>query len=404
MLFSYIRIDTNGQQYKEKVEADNLEDAKRKLLSRNIWYKNLRTINQNPFESFSALFRKKLSYPILAQLSRNLSIYLNAGIPLLSAIKLTANQIESKRTKEFLQICTKSLEEGNTLYISLEKQKVVKLPDFYKHALKVAEESGTLSKVLKEISDYLHRLDSVQKRINQALIYPLFIIILAIFMVSFMLSVVVPKITEIFTGLNQKLPTITQFVINLGAFLEVYWLSLFMVLLASILIVKWALNRFFWFRITIDKASLKIPIYKKILSSWELARFAYISSILLQSGITFIHAIKLAAQTISNSFIKKEFEIAIEDVVEGKKLSQALSKSNYKLDNSFLQAIALGEETGEVSNVLKHLSELYLEENNDRINTFLSLLEPALILIVGLIIGVIVTAMLLPIFSMNFAI
>lgn len=403
MLFSYIRIDTNGQQYKEKIEADHLEDAKRRLLSRNIWYKSLRKINQNPFESFFALFRKKLSYPILAQLSRNLSIYLNAGIPLLSAIKLTANQIESKRTKEFLQICAKSLEEGNTLFISLEKQQVVKLPDFYKHALKVAEESGTLSKVLKEISDYLHRLDSVQKRINQALIYPLFIIILAIFMVSFMLSVVVPKITEIFTGLNQKLPTITQFVINLGAFLEAYWLSLFMVLIASILMVKWALNRFFWFRITIDKALLKIPIYKKILSSWELARFAYISSILLQSGITFIHAIKLAAQTISNSFIKREFEIAIEDVVEGKKLSQALFKSNYKLDNSFLQAIALGEETGEVSNVLKHLSELYLEENNDRINIFLSLLEPALILVVGLIIGVIVTAMLLPIFSMNFA-
>ena len=155
---------------------------------------------------------------------------------------------------------------------------------------------------------------------------------------------------------------------------------------------------------SIDKTLLKIPIYKKILSSWELARFAYISSILLQSGITFIHAINLATQTISNSFIKREFEIAIEDVIEGKKLSQALFKSNYKLDNSFLQTIALGEETGEVSNVLKHLSELYLEENNDRINIFLSLLEPALILIVGLIIGVIVTAMLLPIFSMNFAI
>jgi len=222
-------------------------------------------------------------------------------------------------------------------------------------------------------------------------------------MVSFMLSVVVPKITEIFTGLNQKLPTITQFVINLGAFLEAYWFSLCMVLFASILIVKWALNRFFWFRIAMDKTLLKIPIYKKVLSSWELARFAYISSILLQSGITFIHAIKLAAQTISNSFIKREFEIAIEDVVEGKKLSQALCKSSYKIDNSFLQAIALGEETGEVSNVLKHLSELYLEENNDRINIFLSLLEPALILIVGLIIGIIVTAMLLPIFSMNFA-
>jgi general secretion pathway protein F/type IV pilus assembly protein PilC len=146
---------------------------------------------------------------------------------------------------------------------------------------------------------------------------------------------------------------------------------------------------------------LKIPFFGKLLESSELGRFSYISSVLIKSGVPFVQTINLAAKILKNSVVRELFEGASNKVVEGGKLSNALINSKYKIDQSFIQAIALGEETSEVSPILSNLSELYFEENRDKLAVFLSLLEPFLMLIVGGIIGFIVTAMLLPIFSMN---
>lgn len=404
MVFSYIRIDTKGQQYKEKVEALSLQEAQEKLQARGIWYKKLKPAFQTRLLNVPTLFQKKVAYKQLAGLSRNLSIYLKAGVPILTAINLTKNQQDNRLSQRFLESIAQSLEEGSSLYVAMETQKVLGLPDFYKYSLKVAEESGTLQQVLEELATYMYNLDSVQKRINQALIYPGFIITLAVLMISFMLSVVVPKITQIFDSLDQELPDITQFVIASGEFFEHYWLVLSMVVIALVLFIRLIYKKVQWYRLLVDRMLLKIPVYSKVLSTWELARFSYIASILVHSGITFIHAVKLATNTIGNAHIKKQFEEATADVVEGKKLSQALLASGFSLDASFLQAIALGEETSEIDSILKSLSELYLQENNDRITVFLSLFEPVLILFVGVTIGIIVTAMLLPIFSMDFGI
>jgi general secretion pathway protein F/type IV pilus assembly protein PilC len=146
---------------------------------------------------------------------------------------------------------------------------------------------------------------------------------------------------------------------------------------------------------------LKIPLFGNLTESSELARFSYISSVLIRSGVPFVQTINLAAKILKNSVIKETFEKASKKVVEGGKLSTALHNANYPINSSFVQAIALGEETSEVSAILQNLSELYFEENKDKINMLLSLLEPVLMLFVGGTIGFIVTAMLLPIFSMN---
>jgi general secretion pathway protein F/type IV pilus assembly protein PilC len=151
----------------------------------------------------------------------------------------------------------------------------------------------------------------------------------------------------------------------------------------------------------IHKIALKLPLFRKIIISKELGRFAYLTSTLVKSGVNYINAVELAANTVDNEVIKKSFKTALAEVVEGKKLSRSLIKAGFDYDKSFIQAIALAEETSEMAEILDNLSEIYIEENEARINTFLSLLEPVLIVFVGGVIGFIVTALLLPMFNMN---
>jgi len=146
---------------------------------------------------------------------------------------------------------------------------------------------------------------------------------------------------------------------------------------------------------------LKMPLIGAIVMKRELASFSYMASLLIKSGIPIAQVINLSSNILKNSVIKEVFMQASSQVVEGKRLSTALANSSYPPMESFLQAIALGEETSEVESVMKNLSQLYFEENHDKVTLLLSLLEPVMMLIVGGIIGFIVAAMLLPIFSMN---
>jgi general secretion pathway protein F/type IV pilus assembly protein PilC len=146
---------------------------------------------------------------------------------------------------------------------------------------------------------------------------------------------------------------------------------------------------------------LTLPLFGSIALKSELARFAYMASLLTRSGVPFVQTINLSANILNNRVIKELFVGASKKVVEGKLLSKALSESGKKLDNAFVQAVALGEETSQIQNVLTNISELYFEENRDKISLLLTLLEPALMLFVGGSIGFIVAAMLLPIFSMS---
>jgi len=317
-------------------------------------------------------------------------------------LKLAKNQYEQNRKlSAFLSSLITLLDEGKSFFQALESQSIIELPDFYKQSIKVSENSGILQEVLLELSIFLKEQSRINKQIQNAFAYPSFIIVVSLFMVAFMITFVVPKITGIFEQLGQELPGITKFVIALGDFFTHYWMPLAILLVIVItsfgLLMKYNTR----FKYIIDLLMLKAPFFGNIVQSSELGRFSYISSVLIRSGIPFVQTVNLSANILKNSVLKQKFLYAAERVVEGSKFSNSLIKEGYQVDRSFVQAIALGEETSEVSTILNNLSDLYFEENRDKISLFLSMLEPALMLIVGGVIGFIVSAMLLPIFSMN---
>ncbi len=402
MLYSYQGFDANGFKTKGKIEAISLEEVKLKLKAKSILYTNIKEESLN-FGKISLKRKKTLPLVSLSNLSRDLSIYLNSGLTLISSINLLKQRYKDNKTMHsFFETISTYLDEGKSFYDSLEAQKIIKLPDFYKQSIKVSENGGLLESVLLELSVFLKEQDRIRKQVGSALAYPLFILFVSFFMVGFMLSFIVPKITSIFTQFDQELPKSTQIVIALGDFFSNNYQSILVFILFFISLFIFLMKKSTKFKYAFDKFILKVPFFSTMIEQGELARFSYMNSILIKSGVPIVQAINLSANILKNSVIKKVFIEASNSVVEGKRLSSLLAQNSiYKIDEAFVHSISIGEDTSRLSEILNNLASLYNESNKDKTDLFLSLLEPIFMLFVGVTIGFIVIAMLLPIFSMN---
>ena len=402
MIFKYKGINANGKRIKDKIEALSIDEAKSKLRSKNIIYQEISEESKSLFENFQFSTKRKISPQELSSLSRELAIYIRSGISIVSALKVVQTHYESdKKMKLFLSTVSTLLDEGKNFHTALEEQGVIELPLFFKESIKVSEDGGILDEVLLELSRFLKEQDKIHKEIKSAFAYPSFMIVISLVMIAFMLTFVVPQITGIFESMDQELPKPTIFVIAAGDFFSNNFQLILAFLFFMITIFIVARKKFYTFAYFIDRLLLKLPLFGTIIVKSELARFAYMASLLTRSGVPFVRTINLSANILNNLLIKEIFLDASTQVVEGKLLSSALSDSSKTIDMAFIQSVALGEETSQIESVLSNISELYFEENRDKISMLLTLLEPALMLFVGGSIGFIVAAMLLPIFSMS---
>jgi len=402
MIFKYKGIDADGKKVSDKIEAQSLAEVKSKLKAKNILYRSLQEDTPSFFDKIEFSRKYKISPQELSVLSRELAMYIRSGITIVSALKVIQSHYDkNKKIKLFLTTISTYLDEGKNFYTALEEQTIVTLPIFFKQSIKVSENGGVLDEVLMELSRFLKEQDRINKEIKSAFAYPSFMIIVSLLMISFMLTFVVPQITGIFESMDQKLPTPTIVVIAIGDFFQNNFTLILGSIFVFVAVFIFMMKRSHNFAYGVHKILLKLPLFGTIIQKSELARFSYIASLLTRSGVPFVQTVNLSANILNNLVLRELFLDASKKVVEGKLLSKALNESKIKIDYSFIQSIALGEETSELENVLTNISELYFEENRDKIATLLTLLEPALMLIVGGSIGFIVAAMLLPIFSMS---
>ncbi len=402
MIFKYVGIDETGSKVKDKVEATSLSEAKAKLKAKKIIYQSISEDSPAFYENISFSSKYKIPPKELSSLSRELSMYIRSGVSIVSALKIVQTHYEkNKKMKLFLVTVSTHLDEGKNFFTALETQTIVILPEFFKQSIKVSESGGILDEVLLELSRFLKEQERINKEIKGAFAYPSFMIVISLLMISFMLAFVVPQITGIFESMDQELPKPTQVVIALGDFFSNNFTTILAVIFAFVTGFVVMMNKSRAFAYYIHKLILKLPLFGEIALKSELARFSYIASLLTRSGLSFVETINLSANILNNLVLKELFSEAAKKVVEGKLLSNALNASKTKIDHAFIQSIALGEETSQVESVLSNISELYFEENRDKISLLLTLLEPALMLFVGGSIGFIVAAMLLPIFSMS---
>ena len=400
MLFKYKGFDKTGKKVKGTVTASSVEEAGQKLKSQGIYHEGLSPTKEFSLEAFS---KRQMPGELLALFSKELSSYLNSGMTILTAIKLLENQHEGeKRYVSFLNSLKTMIDEGKSLFQALQSQKVYALPDFYLQSLNVAGQSGKMVEVLTNMATFFSAQNKVRKQVKGAMTYPAIIFTVAIGMTSFLIAFVVPQITEIFDDTGQALPPITQFVLGISDFLTAHYIALIVGIILFIVSFKLAYAKIEGFHRLIDAWLLKVPVLGTLIQNHELGRFSYILSLMLSSGVAYAQAVHLAKSTFGNYGLKDLFEKANIKVQEGNKLSNSLQMTKgVKLKRNFMQSLALGEESSEVASILDNISALYAEENEDKLKLLLGLLEPFMMLFIGVVVGVIVSAMLLPIFTMT---
>jgi general secretion pathway protein F/type IV pilus assembly protein PilC len=400
MLFKYKGFDKTGKKLKGTVNASSTEEAGQKLRTQNIYYESLSPAKEFSFESFS---KRQMPGELLATFSKELSSYLNSGMTILTAIRLLENQHEGeKKYLSFLNSVKTMIDEGKSLYNALNSQKVYALPEFFVQSLNIAGQSGKMVEVLTNMGNFFSAQNKVKKQVKGAMVYPTIIFTVAIAMTSFLIAFVVPKITEIFEDTDQKLPPITQFVLDISDFLTSYYMYLIVGIILFIVLFKLAYAKMDSFHRFMDALLLKVPVLGALIQNHELGRFSYILSLMLSSGVAYAQAVQLATASFGNYKLIELFEQASVKVLEGNKLSNALQLTRgVTLKRNFMQSLALGEESSEVANILDNISHLYAEENEDKLKLLLGLLEPFMMLFIGVVVGVIVSAMLLPIFTMT---
>ncbi len=400
MLFKYKGFNKTGKKVKGTVTASSIEEAGQKLRTQNIYYESLSPTKEFSLEAFS---QRQMPGDLLSTFSKELSSYLNSGMTILTAIKLLENQHEGeKRYVSFLNSVKTMIDEGQSLYNALNSQKVYVLPDFFLQSLNVAGQSGKMVEVLTNMGNFFSAQNKVKKQVKGAMTYPAIIFTVAIGMTSFLIAFVVPKITTIFEDTGQELPPITQFVLSISDFLTAHYVAIIITIVLSILFFKLAYAKVDTFHRIIDSMLLKTPVLGTLIQNHELGRFSYILSLMLSSGVAYAQAVQLAKTTFGNYGLRDLFEKASTKVLEGNKLSNSLQLvKGVKLKRNFMQSLALGEESSEVAQILDNISHLYAEENEDQLKLLLGLLEPFMMLFIGLVVGVIVSAMLLPIFTMT---
>ncbi len=400
MLFKYSGMTKQGKSTKGSIEASSMDEAKQKLKGQGVFYKEISETAQITMKNFS---KREMPGPLLSSFAKELSSYLNSGMAVLTAIKLIQGQHEKeKKYASFLSSIRTMIEEGKSLYHALGSQSVYSMPDFFLQSINVAGQSGKMVPVLIEMGSFFSSQAKVKKQVGNAMAYPLFIFIIAILMTGFLIGSVVPKITGIFKDTGQELPGVTQFVLGISDFLIANWGIMIFTFIAFVVAFKSAYKYSRGFKRSYDKFMLKVPVIGELIQNHELGRFSYILGLMLNSGVSYAHAVKLATTTFANAAMRESFEVAADRVIEGNKLSHALQRGKGILPKrNFMQALALGEESSEVASILSNVAELYQEENEDKLKLLLSLLEPFMMLFIGGVVALIVMAMLLPIFSMN---
>jgi len=402
MLFKYKGLNKEGKRTKGTISASSIEEAKNKLRTQGIYYDTLHEAREFSFEGFSN--RRLMPNTVLSNFSKELASYLNAGnMTILTALKLMEKQHKKEKNYyAFLTAAKTMVDEGKPLAVALSEQKVYQLPDFFLQSVKVAGQGGKMVEVLSNMSHFFASQSRIKQQVINAMIYPMFILIVAVGMTVFLLIYVVPKITGIFEDTHQELPGITQFVLGASHFLGQHYVGLMVGLLAIIIIGKIAYSKVRPFHYAMDAMVLRLPIVGKLTQNHELGRFSYIISLMLDSGVPYTQAVTMASSTFGNLAIRDLFEKVSAKITEGNKLSSALyTAKGVKLKSNFLQTLALGEESSNVASVMGNLSALYSEENEQGIDRVLKMVEPVMMLLIGGIVGVIVMAMLLPIFSMS---
>lgn len=398
MLFNYNALDQAGAEAKGSIDAINVDVAIASLQRRGLVIKEVVPADKVSFFKRDFEFFSGVSNKDVVVLSRQLATLFEAQVSALRVFRLLAGEAENKTLGKALTIIADELQAGSSISKALAKHPKI-FGEFYVNMVRSGEESGKLDEVFIFLADYLDRTYEVNSKARNALIYPAFVIFTFFVVMILMLTVVIPKISGILTESGQAVPLYTQVVIAFSHFLTTYGIF-FLVALIIAAFFGW---RFFQSpsgKTALDDLKIKIPFVKNLYQKLYLSRISDNMNTMLISGIPMVRALELTSGVVSNEVYKRVLLEATEDVKGGKSVSDALTGKKV-IPGIMLQMIKVGEESGELGKILKTLSAFYSREVVNAVDTLVDLIEPAMIVLLGLGVGFLLASVLIPIYNIS---
>ncbi|NND45833.1 MAG: type II secretion system F family protein [Xanthomonadales bacterium] len=340
----------------------------------------------------------RISAKEIAVFSRQLATMLKSGVPLVTAFQIIAGGVKNPRMRIMVDKIRRDVESGGSLFEALSAHPV-QFDELYTNLVKAGESAGVLDTILDEIASYKERIESIKGKIKKALYYPAAVIAVAIIVSAVLLIYVIPQFEDIFQSFGADLPAFTQFVVDASRWLRsngIYLLAMLIFGITGLIMAKKRSTKFAHF---LDRVSLKIPVVGAILEKAAIARFCRTLAITFAAGVPLVDALKIVSGATGNQVYNDAAARIREDVAVGHQLQLAMQQTDV-FPNMVIQMAAIGEEAGSLDEMLIKVAEAYEEEVNNAVDALSSLLEPLIIVFVGLIVGTMVIAMYLPIFKM----
>jgi type IV pilus assembly protein PilC len=412
--FEYIATDQKGKEAKGVIEADNTVSAINVLRGKGLFPTSVleagskkadkvgmiakdKPESKGRFPFLTKLLRQKINPKTLTVFTRQLAVLIDAGLPILKSLHLLKEQEKNKTLQEVVQSLADSVEGGSTFSEALARHPTV-FTKLYINMVKAGEAGGVMDEVLNRLAEFMEKSERLKARVKAAMVYPTLVLVFAIGIVTFLVTVIVPKFAEIFLEMDIDLPALTSVLIQLSEFSKRRWYVFilgFSLLVTGIkMSYKTEKGKF-----QMDKTLLKIPVFGDLFRKVAIARFSRTLGTLISSGVPILKSLSIVRETIGNEVVAKAVTMIHDSIREGESIVGPLRESKV-FPPMVVGMVDVGEQTGNLAEMLIKVADTYDEEVDVAVQGLTSVLEPLMIITLAFIVGFIVIAMFLPLIKL----
>jgi general secretion pathway protein F len=402
-LYIWTGYTDKGKENRGMVDATSLREAKLKLRSQGVYVSTIaEEVAAGAMPKAGTLNVKDLFGRVKKEhvvvITRQLATLVGASIPLVEALSALYEQMDVPILKKTMAQVRDAVNEGASFADALSQHKKI-FPDLYINMVRSGEASGALDIVLLRLAEFLEGQQRLRAKVGAAMIYPAFLICVAFVVVTFLMVSVVPKMVNMFESMHQKLPLVTRILIVTSGFLgKTWWIILIAVAAVIYLIMRWQKTEHGALRF--DRFRMRMPLYGQIYIKLAVARFARTLGTLLASGVPIIEAMRIVQTVVQNKVMEVTLQAAISDVIEGSSLGATLRKSGV-FPPIVIHMIEVGERSGTLEDMLMKAADAYEEDVATAVAGLTSIIEPIMIIIMGVTVGFIILAILFPMLEMS---
>ena len=397
--YRYIARNKEGVLVKDYFSAYSKYDVYSYLVDQGMTVYNIETNSMiNFFRKEAPVGSVKMKTKDLIFWLTQLSTYIKAGIPLADAVKILAQQDKRKKYKPIYDSLIYELTMGESFSDALGKQGAA-FPQLLVNMIKSAEMIGKIEDTLDEMADYYQDIEDTKKAVISAITYPSIVLLFAITVITFMLVYIIPKFKDVFVSMGAEIPAITQFALNLSAFLTNNYIYIISAIIIFIVVFIFSYKKIKSFKVLIQKINMRLPVIGKLIIAKEMSMFASTFATLTKNSVMLTDCMEILSKITSNEIYKDIMNRTMDNLIKGDKMSETF-KDNWAIPDLAFYMILTGENTGELGNMLEKVGEYYLKEEKNLVGQIKTFIEPAMILFLAVAVGFIVISVLVPMFGM----